>query len=101
MGRSIYTIKQLTKELGVTARALRFYEDLGLVKPLRRKQTRIYSEGDRARILVVLRGRRLGFTLPEMSEMLRNYDFKDSEGRDQMLFAREIHGAPEDTSSEE
>jgi DNA-binding transcriptional MerR regulator len=88
MIRSKYTMRQLTKELGVTARTLRHYEEIGLVFPHHRGQTRIYSEEDRARILVVLRGRRVGFTLNEMRQMLHNYDFKDSDKQAQMLFAR-------------
>ena len=85
---AVYTIRQLTKTLGVTARTLRFYEAEGLVSPKRRGQARLYDEADRARILVILRGRRLGFTLDEMRDMLRNYDFKDSQVREQMLMTR-------------
>ncbi|HEY2573686.1 MAG TPA: MerR family transcriptional regulator, partial [Verrucomicrobiaceae bacterium] len=88
MAESFFTIRQLTKELGVTARTLRHYEDRKLIAPARRGQTRLYSFEDRARILIVLRGRRLGFTINEMSEMLRMYDYKDSEVRDEILTAR-------------
>ncbi|MBU6297015.1 MAG: MerR family DNA-binding transcriptional regulator [Alphaproteobacteria bacterium] len=69
-----YTIRQLTKEFGVTARTLRFYEDEGLIGPERRGQTRIYSVRDRARITLILRGRRLGFSLAEIREYLELYD---------------------------
>ncbi len=69
-----YTIRQLTKEFGVTARTLRFYEDEGLIGPERRGQTRIYSVRDRARIILILRGRRLGFSLAEIREYLSLYD---------------------------
>jgi len=69
-----FTIRQLTKEFGVTARTLRFYEDEGLIAPERRGQTRIYSVRDRARIILILRGRRLGFSLAEIREYLELYD---------------------------
>jgi DNA-binding transcriptional MerR regulator len=70
----IFTIRQLTKEFSVTARALRFYEDEGLIAPERRGQTRIYYARDRARIILILRGRRLGFSLAEIGEYLDLYD---------------------------
>jgi DNA-binding transcriptional MerR regulator len=69
-----FTIRQLTKEFSVTARTLRFYEDEGLIAPERRGQTRIYSVKDRARIMLILRGRRLGFSLAEIREYLGLYD---------------------------
>ena len=68
-----YTIRQLTKEFSVTARTLRFYEDEGLIAPERRGQTRIYSARDRARIILILRGRRVGFSLAEIREILDLY----------------------------
>jgi len=71
---AIFTIRQLTKEFSVTARTLRFYEDEGLIAPERRGQTRIYSVRDRARIILILRGRRLGFSLAEIREYLELYD---------------------------
>lgn len=73
----IYTIRQLCREFGATARALRFYEDKGLLHPRRRGQTRVYSAADRARLKLILRGRRIGFTLVEIREMLDLYDGKD------------------------
>jgi|WetSurMetagenome_2_1015567.scaffolds.fasta_scaffold203786_1 DNA-binding transcriptional MerR regulator len=69
-----FTIRQLTKEFTVTARTLRFYEDEGLIAPERRGQTRIYSVRDRARIILILRGRRLGFSLAEIREFLELYN---------------------------
>jgi len=73
-----FTIRQLTKEFSVTARTLRFYEDEGLIGPERRGQTRIYSVKDRARIILILRGRRLGFSLAEIREYLDMYDQSDN-----------------------
>ena len=86
MNRS-FTIRQLTKEFGVTARTLRFYEDEGLIAPERRGQTRIYSTRDRARIILILRGRRVGFALAEIREILDLYDVHDG-GVRQTLHAR-------------
>jgi DNA-binding transcriptional MerR regulator len=84
----IYTIRQLTKEFAVTARTLRFYEDKGLVSPARRGQTRIYSARDRSRLILVLRGRRVGLSLAEIGEILDLYYMRDG-GRAQLLLARE------------
>ena len=87
MSSRIYTIRQLTKEFSVTARTLRFYEDEKLIAPGRRGQTRLYSSRDRARIILILRGRRLGFSLAEIREVLDMYDGKDGE-QAQMTHAR-------------
>jgi DNA-binding transcriptional MerR regulator len=65
-----YTISDLAEAFGVTARTLRFYEDCGLLMPERRGRTRLYSERDRKRLRLALRGRRLGFSLEEIKEML-------------------------------
>jgi DNA-binding transcriptional MerR regulator len=73
-----FTIRQLTKEFSVTARTLRFYEDEGLIAPERRGQTRIYGVKDRARIILILRGRRLGFSLAEIREFLALYNSDDN-----------------------
>ena len=81
-----FTIRQLTKEFSVTARTLRFYEDEGLIAPERRGQTRIYSVKDRARIILILRGRRLGFSLAEIREYLSLYSQGDNAR--QLLHAR-------------
>src|SRR5215472_7254415 len=82
-----FTIRQLTKEFNVTARTLRFYEDEGLIAPARRGQTRIYSSRDRARITLILRGRRVGFTLAEIGEILDLYDAGDG-GASQLAYAQ-------------
>ncbi|MBN8551313.1 MAG: MerR family DNA-binding transcriptional regulator [Caulobacterales bacterium] len=72
-----YSIRQLCREFGATARALRFYEDKGLLDPARKGQTRVYSAKDRARLKLILRGRRIGFTLSEIQEMMDLYDRKE------------------------
>ena len=71
--RDDYTITELCGEFGVTARALRFYEDEGLIKPRRHGTTRLYTAGDRTRLSWLLRGKRLGFTLAEIRELLDLY----------------------------
>lgn len=65
-----YLISDLAKEYGVTLRALRFYEDRGLLTPRRIGTMRLYSERDRARLGVILKGKQLGFTLAEIQDML-------------------------------
>ena len=72
-----YSIRQLCREFGATARALRFYEDKGLLTPARKGQTRVYDARDRARLKLILRGRRIGFTLQEIQDMMDLYDQKD------------------------
>ncbi|WP_129792729.1 MerR family DNA-binding transcriptional regulator [Sphingosinicella sp. CPCC 101087] len=72
-----YTITQLCDEFGVTARALRFYEDEGLISPERQGMARIYSWRDRARLAWILRGKRVGFSLADIREMIDLYDVGD------------------------
>ena len=75
--REVLTISDLSEEFGVTARALRFYEDEGLIAPERRGTARIYSQRDRARLAWILRGKRVGFSLGEIREMIDLYDVGD------------------------
>ncbi|MGE0094696.1 MAG: MerR family transcriptional regulator [Alphaproteobacteria bacterium] len=77
-----YTIQEVGKEFGLTARALRHYEELGLLAPARRGTVRLYSENDRKRLRLVLRGRRLGFSLEEIGEMLTLHYARPGEVRD-------------------
>jgi len=74
-----YTITQLAREFGITTRAMRFYEDQGLLSPDRAGTTRIYSSRDRVRLKLVLRGKRLGFTLKEIANILDMYDAEPGE----------------------
>ena len=71
---SEYSIQALAREFGVTPRALRFYEDKGILNPARRGTTRRYSERDRTRLKLALRGKRLGFSLEECREIIDMYD---------------------------
>jgi DNA-binding transcriptional MerR regulator len=79
----IYSIAELAREFAVTARTIRFYEDEGLIKPRRQGLQRLYSVGDRARLGWILRGKRLGFTLTEIKELLDLYQV-DRTGVQQM-----------------
>lgn len=69
----LYTISQLTQEFGITTRTLRFYEAQGLLSPQRRGRQRLYSPADRTRLKLILRGKRLGFSLAEISEIIEMY----------------------------
>ena len=75
--RESYTISDLSLEFEVTARALRFYEDQGLISPERMGLARIYSTRDRARLAWILRAKRVGFSLAEIREMIDLYDLND------------------------
>lgn len=76
-GREVFTIRDLTKEFAVSARTLRFYEEKGLLAPRREGEKRLYSRRDRARLRYVLMGKRVGFSLEEVREMLDLYDLGD------------------------
>ena len=71
------SIGEMCDEFGVTARALRFYEDERLIAPERRGTARLYTDRDRARLKWILRGKRVGFSLAEIREMLDLYDLGD------------------------
>lgn len=73
---STYSIGQLSREFGTTTRALRFYEEQGLLFPRRRDSERIYSYKDRARLALIMRGRRVGLSVAEIREILDLYDEK-------------------------
>lgn len=75
--RHQYSISDLSEEFDVTPRALRFYEDEGLISPIRRGLTRVYTKRDRARLAWILRAKRVGFSLSEIREMIDLYDIGD------------------------
>lgn len=79
MAEKTYSITELAQSFKVTARAIRFYEDKGLLSPARQGLTRIYSRRDRARLSLILRGKRLGFSLNQIREMLDLYDLGDGQ----------------------
>lgn len=77
LGRERFSITDLSSEFSVTARALRFYEDEGLISPSRKGLSRIYSKRDRARLAWILRAKRTGFSLSDIREMIDLYDVGD------------------------
>ncbi|WP_022686529.1 MerR family transcriptional regulator [Sphingomonas phyllosphaerae] len=83
--RETFTITDLSAEFGVTPRALRFYEDEGLIAPERRGMVRIYSHRDRARLAWIMRGKRLGFSLADIREMIDLYDLGDGRQTQRMV----------------
>jgi len=74
-----YTISELAKEFDVTTRAIRFYESCGLLRPRREGQRRIYSRRDRIRLMLTLRGKRIGMSLAEIGEVFDLYDMAHGE----------------------
>lgn len=69
-----FSISELSKEFSITTRSIRFYEDEGLLEPTRKGQSRIYSRRDRVRLMLILRGKRLGFSLAEIRVLFDLYD---------------------------
>ena len=85
-----YGIGELARAFGVTARTIRFYEDLGMLTPLREGQKRVYRPRDRVRLKLILRGKRLGFSLAETREMIELYDAPEGEVGQLRLFRDKI-----------
>jgi DNA-binding transcriptional MerR regulator len=73
-GRDLFAIADLAKEFDISTRAIRFYEAKGLLKPERVGGTRVFRRRDRARLILILRGKRLGFSLRDISDYLSLYD---------------------------
>lgn len=71
--REFYTITEMTREFGISTRTLRFYEDEGLIAPVRRGRTRLFRPGDRHLIKQIMRGKRLGFSIAEIREIVQIY----------------------------
>lgn len=71
--REYYTITELTREFGISTRTLRFYEDEGLLAPLRRGRTRLFRPSDRQLVRQIMRGKRLGFSIAEIREIIQIY----------------------------
>ena len=81
-----YSISELAAEFGITPRSIRFYEDAGLLAPRRVGMARVYARSDRARLALICRGKRLGFSLAEIGEFLDLYDV-DADQIEQMRYA--------------
>jgi DNA-binding transcriptional MerR regulator len=85
-----YSIGDLSREFGVTTRTIRFYEDQGLLYPSREGQSRIYASRDHVRLKLILRGKRLGFSLKEIKELLDLYDAPEGEAGQLRTFIDKI-----------
>lgn len=72
--RDLFAIADLAEEFGISTRAIRFYETKGLIRPERVGSTRVFRRRDRARLILILRGKRLGFSLRDISDYLSLYD---------------------------
>ena len=84
MGKG-FSIAELAEAFNVTPRTLRFYEQKGILKPVRRGRTRVYSERDKTRLKLALRGKRIGFSLNECLEIINMYDSSPSAENLQLL----------------
>jgi len=80
-----FSISELSNEFDVTTRSIRFYEDQGLLKPARRGQTRIFSTKDKVRLKLILRGKRMGFSLAETKELFDLWDETATGNEKQLL----------------
>lgn len=85
----VFSITDLAQEMDITTRTIRFYEDRGLLRPARRGQQRIYSRADKTRLKLVLRGKRLGWPLDDIREMIELYDAPGGEQKQlEVMLAR-------------
>jgi len=91
-----FGIAELAREFDVTPRALRFYEEEGLIAPTRDGATRIYSRRDRVRVALILRGRAMGFSLDEVGELLNLYDPTDGGARQRAVVAQRCRAKADD-----
>ena len=85
-----FTISELAKEFDITTRTIRFYEDEGLLRPTRNGRNRVYTNGDRVRLKLILRGKRLGFSLSEIGDIINMYDSDPGETGQLSYFLEKI-----------
>ena len=83
--RDLFAIADLSREFGISTRAIRFYESKGLLNPERVGSTRVFRRRDRARLILILRGKRLGFSLRDISDYLSLYDAQSQTRQVSML----------------
>lgn len=87
-----YTVTELARELGVTPRTIRFYEKKELIAPQRAGTTRVYTHRDRARMILILRGKQLGFSLSDIKDYLDLYAVDTSQSEQVRLLLRKVRG---------
>ncbi|MBT5226812.1 MAG: MerR family DNA-binding transcriptional regulator [Proteobacteria bacterium] len=85
-----YSISDLAQEFNLTTRAIRFYEDEGLLQPGRSGRRRVYGTRDRVRLKLILRGKRLGFSLSEVRDIIEMYDLDSGEAGQLSYFLEQI-----------
>ncbi len=90
-----YTIGELAQEFDTTTRAIRFYQDQGLISPAREGQKRIYSSADRIIIKLIMRGKRLGFSLAESKELIDLYKVDDDNQTQHMRVLEKVQSSRE------
>lgn len=89
--KQFYSITELTREFGVSTRTIRFYEDEGLIQPIRRGRTRLFKPSDRRLLMLIMRGKRLGFSIAEIREVISMYKEPPGEsGQLKLLIQRVI-----------
>ncbi len=94
--REYYSITELTREFEISTRTLRFYEDEGLIKPVRRGRTRLFRSSDRQLVRQILRGKRLGFSIAEIREIILMYKEPPGEAGQLRLMIKRIEEKRED-----
>ena len=87
---TFFTVNELARDLSVTPRTIRFYEDKGLIIPRRAGTMRVYTRRDRARMVLILRGKRLGFSLREIKDYLDLYDIDPSQSEQIRLLLKQV-----------
>ena len=95
-----YSISDLSKEFDITTRSIRFYEDQGLVSPARKGQTRIYNQRDKVRLKLILRGKRLGFSLAETGRLFELYDVDKTSAKQLNSIMELIHNKKRDLTQQ-
>ncbi len=88
--QQLFAITELAREFGISTRTIRFYESKGLLAPERVGSTRVFRKRDRARLLLILRGKRLGFSLKDISEYLALYDADNTQSSQLLLLQSKV-----------
>lgn len=91
-GQDLYSIAELADEFGISTRAIRFYESKGLLRPERVGNTRVFRRRDRARLNLILRGKRLGFSLKDVAEYLSLYEADTDMTAQNSLLLERVNG---------